>query len=69
MKGLKAKDLRSKSVAELEELVNAERAAIFKSRRDLVFRQLTDTTLVKTQKRNIAKILTVINEKKGSEAK
>jgi large subunit ribosomal protein L29 len=65
MKDLKTSDLREKSVPELEELVNQERAALYKARRDLVFRQMTDTASLKVRRHNIARILTIIAEKKG----
>jgi ribosomal protein L29 len=69
MKALKASELREKSVPELEELVKAERAALYRARRDLVFRQTTDTASLKTRRHNIARLLTLINEKKrGGEA-
>jgi len=67
MKALKANDLRSKSVPELEELVKAERAALFQARRDLVFRQSTDNASLKTRRHNIARLLTLINEKKSGD--
>lgn len=63
MKNLKAKELRDKSVADLEQMVLDERAAMYKARRDLVFRQLTDTASFKVRRHNIARILTVISEK------
>jgi ribosomal protein L29 len=65
MKDLKTSDLRDKSVPELEELVNQERAALYKARRDLVFRQMTDTASLKIRRHNIARLLTIITEKKG----
>jgi len=65
MKDLKTSDLRDKSVPELEELVNQERAALYKARRDLVFRQMTDTASLKIRRHNIARLLTIISEKKG----
>ncbi len=68
MKDLKSKELRDKSVPELEELVLQERAALYKARRDLVFRQLTDTASIKVRRHNLARILTAISEKKGGEA-
>jgi len=69
MKALKASELREKSVPELEDLVKAERAALYRARRDLVFRQTTDTASLKTRRHNIARLLTLINEKKrGGEA-
>ena len=67
MKGNKSSELVEKSVPELEELVRQERAALYKARRDLVFRQSTDTTGLKTRRHNIARLLTLINEKKGSD--
>jgi ribosomal protein L29 len=67
MKALKANDLRSKSVPELEELVKTERAALFQARRDLVFRQSTDNASLKTRRHNIARLLTLINEKKSGD--
>jgi len=67
MKELKANDLRSKTVPELEEMVRQERASLYKARRDLVFRQMTDVASVKARRHNIARILTVIAEKKRGE--
>jgi len=68
MKDLKSTDLRDKSVPELEEMVNQERAALYKARRDLVFRQITDTASLKIRRHNIARLLTVITEKKRGNA-
>ncbi len=64
MKALKAADLRDKSVPELEDLVSQERAALYKARRELVFRQITDTASLKVRRHNIARLLTIIEEKK-----
>ncbi|MCA0361287.1 MAG: 50S ribosomal protein L29 [Armatimonadetes bacterium] len=63
MKALKAKELRDKSVPELEELVKSERAALYRARRDMVFRQSTDTAGLKTRRHNIARLMTLISEK------
>ena len=50
-------------------MLEQERAALYKARRDLVFRQTTDVASLKQRRHNIARILTVINEKKrGGEA-
>ncbi len=68
MKDLKPNDLRDKSVPELEDLVDQERAALYKARRDLVFRQMTDTASLKVRRHNIARLLTIIAEKKGGNA-
>ncbi|MBL8047346.1 MAG: 50S ribosomal protein L29 [Chthonomonas sp.] len=68
MKDIKCADLRDKSVPELEEMLAREKADLFKARRDLVFRQMTDTASLKVRRHNIARILTLISEKKrGSE--
>ena len=63
MKALKAKELRDKSVPELEEQVKSERAALYRARRDMVFRQSTDTAGLKTRRHNIARLMTLISEK------
>lgn len=64
MKDLKPADLREKSVPELETMLQQERAGLYKARRDLVFRQMTDTASLKIRRHNIARILTMITEKK-----
>ena len=64
MKAIKPATLREKSVPELEQMLEQERAALYKARRDLVFRQTTDVSSLKARRHNIARILTVINEKK-----
>ena len=68
MKSLKSKELRGKSVPEFEELLAQERASLYKARRDLVFRQMTDTASLKVRRHNIARILTLISESKGGQA-
>ncbi len=69
MKDTKTNELRDKTVPELEELVLRERAALYKARRDLVFRQITDVKSLKVRRHNIARMLTLISEKKkGSNA-
>ena len=64
MKDTKTSELRDKTVPELEEMVERERAALYQARRDLVFRKMTDTTSMKIRRHNIARILTLIGEKK-----
>lgn len=68
MKNTKNSELRDKTVPELEAMVLEERAALYKARRDLVFRQMTDTASLKIRRHNIARILTAINEKKRGSA-
>ena len=62
MKNTKASDLRGKTVEELHTLIADEKAAMYKTRRDMVFRQSTDTAGLKTRRHNIARILTVLGE-------
>lgn len=69
MKAMKPAELREKSVPELEKLVAEERAALYKARRDLVFRQTTDTAGLKARRHNIARLLTLIAEKKRGDGK
>ena len=68
MKDTKISDLREKSVPELEQLILDERANLYKARRDLVFRRMTDTASVKVRRHNIARMLTLIAEKKRGNA-
>jgi large subunit ribosomal protein L29 len=67
MKELKSKDLREKSVAELEELILETQKTLYNYRRDLVFRKVTDTTAIKVHRHNIARMTTLIGEKKRGE--
>lgn len=69
MKALKARDLREKTIRELEEMAEKERAALYDLRRRLALRETQDTSSVKTTRHNIARILTVLSEKKREEAK
>ena len=65
MKDLKAKELREKSVPELEEMLAKERLDLYTARRDLVFRRITDTASLKVRRHNIARLMTVISGAKG----
>lgn len=67
MKATKPASLREKSVPELQQLLEQERAALYKARRDLVFRQSTDVASLKQRRHNIARIITIIEEKKRGE--
>jgi len=64
MKDLKTSEISDKTVPELEEMLNQERAALYKARRDLVFRQHLDTAGLKVRRHNMARILGMISEKK-----
>ncbi len=63
MKSMKAKELQSKSIEELQQMLVGLQAELFRTRRDLVFRRETDTSSVKTKRHNIARIMTVITQK------
>lgn len=63
MKATKSKDLRSKTVEELKEMLADERAGLFKARTDLVFQRTPDRGNVNVRRHNIARILTIITEK------
>jgi large subunit ribosomal protein L29 len=64
MKHTKPAELQGKSVEELEALLLSERAGLFQTRRDLVFRKVQDSASIKIRRHNIARILTVLNAKK-----
>jgi len=68
MKDTKPADLREKSVPELEELIRQERASLYLARRDLVFRRIQDTASLKVRRHNIARMMTIITEKKRGSA-
>jgi ribosomal protein L29 len=61
MKNLKPSDLKDKSVVDLEAMLLTERAGLFQTRRDLVFRKVQDQASLKIRRHNIARIMTKIN--------
>ena len=62
---MKAKDLREKSVDELQKTLGKEQEAQFKLRMQQATGQLTETHKVKQVRRNIARLKTVITQKAG----
>ena len=64
MKHLKPADLKGKSATDLEAMLVAQRAGLFATRRDLVFRKVQDTASLKIQRHNIARIMTALNNQK-----
>ena len=64
MKNLKPAELKDKSVQDLEAMLLTERAGLFQTRRDLVFRKVQDQASVKVRRHNIARIMTLLNSKK-----
>lgn len=64
MKSNDAKALRTSSVEELEKALLQEQADLYHARKELVFRRVTDTSSMKIRRHNIARILTLLSEKK-----
>ena len=62
---MKAKDLREKSVEELQSTLGEEQEAQFKLRMQQATGQLTQTHEVKKTRRNIARIKMVLTQKAG----
>ena len=62
---MKAKDLREKSVEELQSTLGEEQEAQFKLRMQKATGQLTESHKVKQTRRNIARLKTVITQKAG----
>jgi large subunit ribosomal protein L29 len=63
MKSTNLKELREKSVEELQAALLEAQADLYTARKDLVFRRLTDTASMKVRRHNIARIHTVMTEK------
>ena len=64
MKHLKPSELKDKSEKDLEAMLVSERAGLFQTRRDLVFRKVQDQASLKIRRHNIARIMTLLNTKK-----
>jgi large subunit ribosomal protein L29 len=64
---MKAKDLRAKSAAELNEELLSLRKAQFSMRMQLATQQLTNLSEIRKVRRDIARVKTVINQKASAE--
>ncbi len=64
MKALKPSELREKTVRELEDLLKKEQQTLFELRRKLAFHEIKDVNVIKVQRHNIARILTILTEKR-----
>lgn len=64
MKALNVSELRGSSVEDLEKSLLQHQAELYQARKDLVFRRITDTSSMKIRRHNIARILTIMTEKK-----
>jgi large subunit ribosomal protein L29 len=60
----KAKELREKNIDELKRLLAEKREAIRKVRFDIVTKQVKNNRELRNNKREVARILTLIKEKK-----
>lgn len=60
---MKAKDLRKISEKELQKMLGEEREKLLKLRFDLAAGKLKNVREIRERKKNIAKILTILNEK------
>jgi large subunit ribosomal protein L29 len=67
MKALNVKDLRNKSLEELDQVLKQEQSALFALRRDLALRQTSDRASLMTTRHNIARVKTIITEKLRNE--
>lgn len=61
---MKTKELREKSIGELEKLLFEKEELVRKTRFDISTRQAKDNRKLRNSKREIARIITLINEKK-----
>lgn len=66
---LKTKDLRDKSKEELNQELANLRKDLFETKMSFFARKLENTSSMKTIKKSIAKILTIINERSREEEK
>jgi large subunit ribosomal protein L29 len=64
---MKAKDLRAKSAAELNDELLSLRKAQFSMRMQLATQQLTNLSEIRKVRRDIARVKTVINQKASAE--
>ena len=61
---MKIKELREKSIAEMEKLLAEKREAVRKLRFDIATKQVKNNKQLRNDRKDIAKILTLISEKK-----
>ena len=60
---MKIKDLREKNIEELKKLLAQKEENIRKLRFDLVTKQVKGTRQIRTEKRDVARMITLIREK------
>jgi len=68
-KGITAKDLRTKGDDELNELVKSTKSKLFESRFQNYTNRLNDTAQVRKLRRDLARMNTIVTERRSSAAK
>jgi large subunit ribosomal protein L29 len=66
---MKAKELREKNSGELEKLLQEKQEKVRKSRFDIAVKQVNNNREIRNEKKDIARILTLINEKQQEDGK
>ena len=61
---MKISELRSKNIAELRRLLSEKREGVRKLRFDIVTKQVKDKRKIRNEKKDISRILNIINEEK-----
>jgi ribosomal protein L29 len=61
---MKIKEIREKNIEELKKLLNEKREAVRKSRFDIAAKQVKNIREMRNDKRDIARILTILKETK-----
>ena len=64
---MKTKELRDKNIAELTKLLAEKAESIRKFRFDLAAKQVKGVRQIRTEKRDVARIITLIREKNNQE--
>jgi large subunit ribosomal protein L29 len=65
---LRGKDLRELPVEELESRAKEMRRSIFNLRVRMVTKEIEDTSKIKYEKRDLARLMTVLSEKRRAQA-
>jgi large subunit ribosomal protein L29 len=66
---MEVKELREKNLSELFKILKEEREKLFKFKIEKSLKKLTKSHLIREAKKNIARILTIINEKRKEDEK
>jgi|FaiFalDrversion2_1042247.scaffolds.fasta_scaffold13058_2 large subunit ribosomal protein L29 len=66
---MEVKELREKNLSELFKILKEEREKLFKLKIEKSLKKLTKPHLLRETKKNIARILTIINEKRKENEK